>query len=173
MARPRPVDRLPGVLVSSRRDRAVVTGCLACRGDPKERAVNAVGRRRKQDCPVFSSCSTHLAARNAVGWMRSADADVKCRAWSVQPTESALSLRRRSSGPVSRCSVGGRLWGSCLNSANPGSALRATLTRDFVSSAALVLHSVGGVLCLLLDVVSGGRAFVLDRCRSLDRGVLH
>ena len=29
------------MLVSSRRDRAVVTGCLAYRGDPKERAVNA------------------------------------------------------------------------------------------------------------------------------------
>jgi hypothetical protein len=51
---------LPGVLVSSRRDRAVVTGCLAYRGDQSERAVNAVGRRRN---PI-TGC---LTARTAAG----------------------------------------------------------------------------------------------------------
>jgi hypothetical protein len=55
----------------------------------------------------------------------------------------------------------------------PGQSLCATLARDRGSSAALVVHCVGGVLCLLLDVVSRGCPFVLDRCRGLDRGALH
>lgn len=55
----------------------------------------------------------------------------------------------------------------------PGQSLCATLARDRGSSAALVVHCVGGVLCLLLDVVSRGCPFVLDRCRGLDRDALH
>jgi hypothetical protein len=40
-----------------------VTGCLACRGDPKERAVNAVDRYRNPDYGLSHSQNGCRAAR--------------------------------------------------------------------------------------------------------------
>jgi hypothetical protein len=102
---------------------------------------------------VFNSCSIHPAARNAVGWTRSAHAEVKRPACSANRTSSVFSASdHRDEYPDVATAVGEEVVLELRPI--PGQSLRATLTRDFVSSAALVLRSVGGVLCLVLDLVS-------------------
>lgn len=99
MVRPA-VDRqvCRGVLVSPRRDRAVVTGCLACRGDQYERAVRA-STGIQAELPGVNSCSIHPAGATLWGSDRVSGGAIgdKMSEWE-QPLDALLGASQAPSG---------------------------------------------------------------------------